>query len=124
VADNTRAILDGHVVLSRRLAEQGHFPAIDLQASISRVMPSLADPEQLRRVYRLKELEARYAAQQDLIAVGAYTPGSDPILDQAVHAHAAIGGFLRQGMHEAVDLAASRALLAQLMAPYLGPSVA
>ncbi|MDE2121813.1 MAG: FliI/YscN family ATPase, partial [Betaproteobacteria bacterium] len=119
VADNTRAILDGHIVLSRRLAEQGHFPAIDLQASISRVMPSLADSEQLRQVYRLKELESRYSAQQDLIAVGAYTPGSDPALDQAVHAHAAIGGFLRQGMREAVDLAHSRALLARLMVPYM-----
>ncbi len=119
VADNTRAILDGHIVLSRRLAEQGHFPAIDLQASISRVMPSLADPEQLRQVYRLKELESRYSAQQDLIAVGAYTPGSDPALDQAVHAHLAIGGFLRQGMREAVDLASSRALLARLMAAYM-----
>ncbi len=119
VADNTRAILDGHIVLNRRLAEQGHFPAIDLQASISRVMPALADAEQLRRVYRLKELESRYASQQDLIAVGAYTPGADPALDQAVHAHTAIGGFLRQGMHEAVDLATSRVLLAQLMSQYL-----
>ena len=124
VADNTRAILDGHIVLGRRLAEQGHFPAIDLRASISRVMPALADAEQLRRVYRLKELESRYAAQQDLIAVGAYTPGSDPVLDQAVQAHAAISQFLRQGMREAVDLATSRVLLAQLMAPYLPAAAA
>ncbi len=122
VADNTRAILDGHVVLDRRLAERGHFPAIDLQASISRVMPALVGPEQLRRVYRLKELESRYAAQQDLIAVGAYTPGNDPVLDQAVQAHAAISGFLRQGMHEAVDLGSSRAMLEQLMEPYLAPA--
>ena len=124
VADNTRAILDGHIVLGRRLAEQGHFPAIDLQASISRVMPALADAEQLRRVYRLKELESRYAAQQDLIAVGAYTPGSDPVLDQAVQAHAAISQFLRQGMRDAVDLATSRVLLAQLMVPYLPAAAA
>ncbi len=120
IADNTRAILDGHIVLSRRLAEQGHFPAIDLQASISRVMPNLADAEQLRRMYKLKELDSRYASQQDLIAVGAYTPGSDPNLDLAVQAHAGIRSFLRQGMHEAVNLPTSQSMLAQLMLPYLG----
>ncbi len=120
IADNTRAILDGHVVLSRRLAEQGHFPAIDLQSSISRVMPSLVEQEELRRVYRLKELQSRYASQQDLIAVGAYTPGADPTLDMAVQAHPAIRAFLCQGMRESFDLAASRAALTQLMGPYLG----
>lgn len=124
VADNTRAILDGHVVLSRRLAEQGHFPAIDLQASISRVMPSLVEQEELRRVYRLKELQSRYASQQDLIAVGAYTPGNDPTLDMAVQAHPAIRAFLCQGMRESVDLAASRSALTQLMGPYLGSASA
>ncbi|MHB0921534.1 MAG: flagellum-specific ATP synthase FliI, partial [Thiomonas delicata] len=100
--------------------EQGHFPAIDLQASISRVMPNLADAEQLRRMYKLKELDSRYASQQDLIAVGAYTPGSDPNLDLAVQAHAGIRSFLRQGMHEAVNLPTSQSMLAQLMSPYLG----
>ncbi len=120
IADNTRAILDGHIVLSRQLAEQGHFPAIDLQASISRVMPSLAAPIELRRMQRLKELQSRYASRQDLIAVGAYTPGGDPQLDQAVQAHAAIQAFLRQDMHAAVSLAQSRQQLADLMVPYVG----
>lgn len=119
VTDNTRAILDGHIVLSRRLAEQGHFPAIDLQSSISRVMPNLVDPLQLQRAYRLKELQARYASQQDLIAVGAYTPGGDPTLDLAVRAHAGIRAFLVQGMREAVDLGASQGALAQLMSAYV-----
>ncbi len=119
VADNTRAILDGHIVLSRKLAEQGHFPAIDLQASISRVMPALSDPQQLRRVYRLKELDSRYAAQQDLIAVGAYTPGGDPTLDLAVQAHRQVRDFLVQGMNQAVDLASSQTALVQLITPYL-----
>ncbi len=119
VADNTRAILDGHIVLSRRLAEQGHFPAIDLQSSISRVMPNLVDPEQLRRAYKLKELQSRYTSQQDLIAVGAYTPGSDPSLDLAVQAHAGIRAFLRQDMREAVNLSTSEAMLINLMTPYL-----
>lgn len=123
VADNVRAILDGHLVLSRRLAEQGHFPAIDLQASISRVMPNLVPPEELRRVYRLKELEGRYAAQQDLIAVGAYRPGSDPVLDLAVRAHSGIRAFLLQGMHESVDLESSRQALRSLMEPYLALQV-
>ncbi|MGE0072425.1 MAG: flagellum-specific ATP synthase FliI, partial [Thiomonas sp.] len=119
VADNVRAILDGHIVLSRRLAEQGHFPAIDLQSSISRVMPAIASPVELRRMQRLKELQSRYSSQQDLIAVGAYTPGADPQLDLAVQAHAGIRQFLVQDMHSAVDLAQSRAQLADLMAPYL-----
>ncbi|WP_298289519.1 FliI/YscN family ATPase [Thiomonas sp.] len=121
VADNVRAILDGHIVLSRRLAEQGHFPAIDLQSSISRVMPAIASPVELRRMQRLKELQSRYTSQQDLIAVGAYTPGADPQLDLAVQAHAGIRQFLVQDMHTAVDLAQSRAQLADLMAPYLPP---
>ncbi len=121
IADNVRAILDGHIVLSRRLAEQGHFPAIDLQASISRVMPAIASPVELQRMQRLKELQSRYASQQDLIAVGAYTPGADPQLDLAVQAHGAIRSFLLQSMHEAVDLASSREQLARLMAPYVIP---
>ena len=119
IADNTRAILDGHIVLSRRLAEQGHFPAIDLQASISRVMPSLASPAEIRRMQRLKELQSRYASQQDLIAVGAYTPGADPLLDQAVQAHSGIRAFLQQDMHSAVGLTQSRQELADLMTPYV-----
>jgi len=119
VADNVRAILDGHIVLSRRLAEQGHFPAIDLQSSISRVMPSIASPAELRRMQKLKEMQSRYTSQQDLIAVGAYTPGADLQLDQAVQAHAAIRDFLMQDMHAAVSLPQSRQALADLMTPYL-----
>ncbi|MGA8009340.1 MAG: FliI/YscN family ATPase [Thiomonas sp.] len=122
VADNVRAILDGHIVLSRRLAEQGHFPAIDLQASISRVMPSIASPQELRRMQRLKEMQSRYTSQQDLIAVGAYTPGADFQLDQAVQAHAGIRSFLIQDMRAAVSLAQSRQELADLMTPYLQES--
>lgn len=122
VADNVRAILDGHIVLSRRLAEQGHFPAIDLQSSISRVMPAIASPAELRRMQKLKEMQSRYASHQDLIAVGAYTPGADLQLDQAVQAHAAIRDFLMQDMHTAVDLQQSRQALADLMAPYIPDS--
>lgn len=119
IADNVRAILDGHIVLSRRLAEQGHFPAIDLQSSISRVMPAIAAPQELQRMQRLKELQSRYASQQDLIAVGAYSPGADPQLDLAVQAHASIRDFLVQDMHAAVNLEQSRQQLATLMAPYI-----
>ncbi len=119
VADNVRAILDGHIVLSRRLAEQGHFPAIDLQSSISRVMPSIASPAELRRMQKLKEMQSRYTSQQDLIAVGAYIPGADLQLDQAVQAHASIRDFLMQDMHAAVSLPQSRQALADLMTPYL-----
>ncbi len=119
IADNTRAILDGHIVLSRRLAEQGHYPAIDLEASVSRVMQNLVSQAHLRRMHKLKELEGRYSSHQDLIAVGAYNPGADPNLDLAVKAHPAIRGFLRQDMHQVVKLAESEMELAALMDGYL-----
>ncbi|AIA55124.1 flagellar protein export ATPase FliI [Acidithiobacillus caldus] len=120
IADSARAILDGHLVLSRSLAEQGHYPAIDLEASISRVMPNIVPAAQLQALHRLKRLYGRYREQRDLIAVGAYSAGLDPVLDQAVQAYPAIEAFLQQDQRESVDLAQAQAALAALMAPYLG----
>jgi flagellum-specific ATP synthase len=120
IADSARAILDGHLVLSRSLAEQGHYPAIDLEVSISRVMPNIVPPAQIRALHRLKRLYGRYREQRDLIAVGAYSAGLDPLLDQAVQAYPAIEAFLQQDQRESIDLAQSQAALAALMAPYLG----
>ncbi len=98
IADSARAILDGHIVLSRRLVEQGHYPAIDIEASISRVMPHLASPDQLSAVQRFKHMYAHYQRNRDLISVGAYIKGSDPLLDGAIALYPQMEHFLKQGM--------------------------
>ena len=100
IADNARAILDGHIVLSRRLAEAGHYPAIDIEASISRVMASLVTREQLGQAQRFKALYSRYQRSHDLISVGAYARGSDPQLDRAIELYPVLESFLQQGMFE------------------------
>lgn len=115
IADASRAILDGHVVLSRRLAEEGHYPAIDIEASISRAMPQIITPEHLQQAQRLKQLYARYQQSRDLISVGAYAAGSDPLTDKAIAKLPAIQTFLRQGLQESVDLADSCTELEQLI---------
>jgi flagellum-specific ATP synthase len=115
VADSARAILDGHVVLSRRLAEGGHYPAIDIEASISRVMPAVCSPQQMETARRFKALFSRYNRGRDLISVGAYAPGADPMLDTAVAAYPHLEHFLQQSMNEAAPLDESRATLAALI---------
>lgn len=100
IADAARAILDGHIVLSRHLAEQGHYPAIDIEASISRAMTSLIKPQHLDMVRRFKHLYSRYQRSRDLISVGAYAAGSDPVLDQAIAMQPGFEAFLQQGMNE------------------------
>lgn len=107
IADNARAILDGHIVLSRRLAEAGHYPAIDIEASISRVMASLVSSDLLNRALRFKSTYSRYQRSHDLISVGAYTPGTDPQLDQAIALYPSLESFLQQGMFEQEDYAGS-----------------
>lgn len=115
IADASRAILDGHFVLSRRLAEEGHYPAIDIEASISRVMPQIITPEHLQQAQQLKQLYARYQQSRDLISVGAYAAGSDPMTDKAIAKMPAIQAFLRQGLHDSVSLSDSAAELEQLI---------
>ncbi|WP_237172025.1 flagellar protein export ATPase FliI [Pandoraea norimbergensis] len=100
IADSARAILDGHIVLSRQLAESGHYPAIDIEQSISRAMASLIDDAQFDTVRRFKQMLSRYQRNRDLINVGAYAPGSDPMLDQAIELYPRLEGFLQQGMRE------------------------
>jgi flagellum-specific ATP synthase len=103
IADSARAILDGHVVLSRQLADQGHYPAIDIEMSISRAMTGLVKPTHLELVRHFKLLYSRYQRSRDLIAVGAYTPGSDVQLDQAVAMYPRFESFLQQDMRERED---------------------
>ncbi len=115
IADAARAILDGHIVLSRRLAESGHYPAIDVEASISRVMPQIIAPEQLQLAQQFKHLYALYTQNQDLINVGAYVPGTDPNIDEAILMYPQLLSFLKQGMNQAIDWQTSLANLQKLM---------
>ena len=96
VADTARGILDGHVVLSRRLAGRGHYPAIDVLQSISRVMSDIVDPEVLRMASEMREILASYQEVEDLITIGAYKPGQNPRVDRAVHKHEKVLSFLKQ----------------------------
>ena len=100
IADSARAILDGHIVLTRTLADAGHYPAIDIEQSISRAMVSLITPEHLNEIRRFKVLFSRYQRSRDLIAVGAYAKGSDPVLDQAVQQYPNMETFLQQRLNE------------------------
>lgn len=102
IADSARAILDGHVVLSRRLVEMGHFPAIDIEASISRAMPQITDQEHQLTARRLKRIYSTYEKSRDLISVGAYSRGSDPAIDEAINMIAPINHFLQQPMEQKV----------------------
>ncbi len=100
IADSARAILDGHIVLSRSLAESGHYPAIDIEASISRAMTSLIDKTHYRRVQVFKQLLSSYQRNRDLINVGAYAAGSDPMLDKAIALYPSLAKFLQQDIQE------------------------
>ncbi|MGR4067911.1 flagellar protein export ATPase FliI [Billgrantia sp. C5P2] len=115
IADSARAILDGHIVLSRNLAEAGHYPAIDIEASISRVMTHIIDDQQLSMTQAFKRLFSRYQRNRDLISVGAYSPGHDPQLDEAVQRYPQLEHFLQQGMNENASIEASRQVLAETL---------
>lgn len=115
IADAARAILDGHIVLSRDLAEQGHYPAIDISASISRVMPQIVAKDYLAQSIKLKKLYNSYQQIKELIPLGGYQPGKDRDVDYAVQQFPLIASFLQQGLDERSELAASMAQLSQLM---------
>jgi len=104
IADAARGILDGHIVLSRELAESGHYPAIDVERSISRVMTSVAPQEQLKAARRVRQMLAKYNKARDLIQLGAYAPGHDTELDIAVQSQPQITALLQQGMLERAPL--------------------
>lgn len=107
IADAARAILDGHVVLSRTLADSGHYPAIDIEASISRVMPMVVSEEHQLMARRIRQVYSNYKQNQDLISIGAYTKGSDPRIDLAIRAEPAINAFLQQGMKQVLPYSES-----------------
>ena len=115
ISDASRAILDGHVVLSRQIAESGRYPAIDIEASISRVMTEIVSEEQLQAARRFKQIYSCYQQNKDLISVGAYTRGSDPRIDEAIALYPRFEAFLSQGMHQPVTLAQSQKGLLDLV---------
>ena len=100
IADAVRSILDGHVVLSRDLAHSGHYPAVDVLASVSRLVGEVVTPEVRSAGDDVRKLMAAYRDNADLISIGAYARGSDPLIDAAIDARGAIDGFLRQGVTE------------------------
>lgn len=115
VADAVSAVLDGHIQLSRDLANQGHYPAVDIGRSVSRLMPRLVDSDWMRAAGTFRELMAAHRDVDDLIAVGAYRPGAHPRADLAVRQWPQMMEFLRQGWDEVADPALSRARLLELM---------
>ena len=115
VVDTARAILDGHIVLNRDLAQRGQYPAIDIAASLSRVMADIAQPDHLSLARAFRALVATYEANRDLVLMGAYRPGADPQLDRGIAMHEQLVGFLTQPARSYVSLDASISALAELL---------
>jgi flagellum-specific ATP synthase len=114
LVDALRALLDGHIMLDRRLSTQNHYPSISILDSLSRLMPAVCTPEHLEKAGRLRKLLAAYAASEDLIRVGAYQKGLDPLLDQAIEILPALTAFLQQRSDEKAPLAETLAALKAL----------
>ncbi|NMP32914.1 flagellar protein export ATPase FliI [Thalassotalea sp. M1531] len=116
IADAARAILDGHIVLSRELADSGHYPAIDVESSISRVMPMVTSEEHQELARSLKQVYSLYQQNKDLIAIGAYTKGSDPRIDQSIAMLPVIQFYLQQKMSEVLPYDQSLTQLNEIIA--------
>jgi len=127
IADAARGILDGHVILSRRLASKNHFPAIDVLPSLSRLFSTLAIPEQKQLSAKLRDLMATYSDAEDLIQIGAYTKGSSAAIDQAIQFQPAILAFLRQAVAEGSTYHETLLAMGKIfgidLAPFLKPAV-
>lgn len=118
IADAARAILDGHILLSRRIADAGLYPAIDVESSVSRVVQDIADDTWRTRIRKLKRLVSAYTSHRDLIAIGAYQRGSDAAVDEALDRWPEILEFLGQDVSRAADLDDSRSALEHLIEPH------
>lgn len=103
IADASRAILDGHIVLSRSMADAGIYPAVDVESSVSRAMTQFASDSQQQLISRFRHVYSTYQENRDLVAVGAYQPGSNPQLDEAIALWPSVIEFLRQSRHDSVD---------------------
>jgi flagellum-specific ATP synthase len=116
VTDTVRSVLDGHIVLSRRLANDNHYPAIDVLASTSRVMPTITTPEHRELASRVRDVLATHAGAADLINIGAYVSGSNPAIDRAIRFMPRVKGLLRQGAGEKSSMAETLAAMAAIFA--------
>ncbi|HKY49873.1 MAG TPA: flagellum-specific ATP synthase FliI, partial [Candidatus Limnocylindria bacterium] len=117
IADTARGILDGHIVLSRAVADAGLYPAIDIEASISRVAHEVASDEQMKGARRFRQLYSAYRQNRDLIAIGAYQKGSDPRVDAALAAWPSMEAFLQQSADRGASFDDSRNQLSKLLVP-------
>ncbi len=115
IADAARAILDGHIVLSRELGETGIYPAIDVEASISRLTPQITTSEHMSMTQNFKQLYSLYQQNRDLISIGAYQPGADPNIDRAIRMHPQMLDFISQDMNQSVSFDDSRSQLATVL---------
>jgi flagellum-specific ATP synthase len=115
IADASRAILDGHITLSRSMSDAGVYPAIDVESSVSRALAQIADAHQEQLITRFRQIYAVYQEHRDLIAVGAYQRGSDPRVDEAIALWPSVLEFLRQHYRESVDIGASVSDLTRLL---------
>ena len=104
LSDAVRAIIDGHVVLSRRLASRGFYPAIDIHESVSRTMPAIVAPQQLAAAQRLKAVAYTYREAEDMINIGAYKKGSSPEIDYAIAMRGKMDSFRKQAVNETCDM--------------------
>lgn len=116
IADTARSILDGHIALSRSLAESSHYPAVDVLGSISRVAPAVSTSEQLGAAAAVRELLAAWRDAKDLIEIDAYVAGTNPVVDRSIELKPAIDAFCRQSMNDIFDLDSTRRSLAELVA--------
>jgi len=100
IGDEAKSLLDGHIVLSRKLAEKGHYPAVDVLKSLSRTMTNVVESEQMALASEMRALLSRYEEMELLIRLGEYQPGNDPFTDKAVSINESINKFLQQGLRE------------------------
>jgi flagellum-specific ATP synthase len=117
IADAVRSILDGHIVLSRDLATQNHYPAIEVLESVSRLTRDLLNADQLNQTAAAREHMAVYRKNADLINIGAYPAGSSPVIDEAIARYEPLRKFLRQGVRDGFKLDQTWAMLSQTLAP-------
>jgi flagellum-specific ATP synthase len=117
VVDSARAIVDGHIILSRAMAEQNIYPAIDVSKSLSRTMADVIDPDHARAAARFRQLWSAYEQNADLMMMGAYAPGNDAVLDDAIAQRPAMLAFLKQPVHGVIEYQASRKALLEGFAP-------
>jgi flagellum-specific ATP synthase len=111
ITDTVRGILDGHIVLSRDLAHKNHYPAIDILASISRVMNNICEKEHVSAANTMKDLMATYRDAEDLINIGAYKKGSNPKIDKSIDHIEMIESFLKQGIMDKISFEETRKIL-------------